>query len=69
MGHYTIYCLEGAAGTDRVNILIGEYRIPVWKDVMIGLQYSHYRRDSDYRDFPDVKQYIYGFRAQVSYRF
>ena len=67
--HYTIYALEGAAGTDRLNVFLGEYRIPVWKQVMIGLQYSHYRRNSDYRDFPDVKQFLYGFRLQVSYRF
>ncbi len=67
--HYTIYALEGAAGTDRLNVLSGEYRIPVWKQVMIGLQYSHYRRNSDYRDFPDVNKFLYGFRLEVSYRF
>jgi len=68
-GHYTIYALEGARGTDRLNVLLGEYRIPVWKQVALGIQYSHYRRNSDYRDFPDVKKFLYGFRAQVSYRF
>jgi hypothetical protein len=68
-GHYTIYALEGAKGTDRLNVFIGEYRIPVWKQVALGLQYSHYRRNSDYRDFPDVQKFLYGFRAQVSYRF
>ncbi len=68
-GHYTIYALEGAKGTDRLNVFIGEYRIPVWKQVALGLQYSHYRRNSDYRDFPDVKKFLYGFRAQVSYLF
>ncbi len=67
--HYTIYALEGAAGTDRLNVFTGEYRIPVWKQVMIGLQYQHYRRNSDYRDFPDVKKFLYGFRLQVSYGF
>jgi Domain of unknown function (DUF3943) len=68
-GHYTIYALEGAKGTDRLNIFTGEYRIPVWKQVMVGLQYQHYRRNSDYRDFPDVKKFLYGFRVQLSYRF
>ncbi len=68
-GHYTIYALEGAKGTDRLNVFLGEYRIPVWKQVALGLQYSHYRRNSDYRDFPDVKKFLYGFRVQVSYRF
>ena len=67
--HYTIYALEGAAGTDRLNVFTGEYRIPVWKQVMLGLQYQHYRRNSDYRDFPDVKKFLYGFRLQVSYGF
>lgn len=67
--HYTLYVLEGAKGTDRLNVLLGEYRIPVWKQVMLGVQYSHYRRSSDYRDFPDVKKFLYGFRAQVSYGF
>lgn len=52
--HYSIYALEGAKGTDRLNVFTGEYRIPVWKQVMVGLQYQHYRRNSDYRDFPDV---------------
>ena len=68
-GHYTIYVLEGAEGTERLNVFLGEYRLPVWKQVMIGLQYSHYRRSSDYRDYPDVKKFLYGFRAQVSYAF
>ncbi len=68
-GHYAIYALEGAKGTDRLNVFIGQYRIPVWKQVALGIQYSHYRRDSDYRDFPDVKKFLYGFRAAVSYRF
>jgi len=67
--HYTIYALEGAAGTDRLNVFTGEYRIPVWKQVMLGLQYQHYRRNSDYRDFPDVKKFLYGLRLQVSYGF
>jgi hypothetical protein len=68
-GHYTIYVLEGAKGTERLNVFLGEYRIPVWKQVMLGVQYSHYRRSSDYRDYPDVKKFLYGFRAQVSYGF
>jgi Domain of unknown function (DUF3943) len=67
--HYSIYALEGAKGTDRLNVFSGEYRIPVWKQVMVGLQYQHYRRNSDYRDFPDVDKFLYGFRLQVSYRF
>lgn len=67
--HYSIYTLEGAKGTDRLNVLSGECRIPVWNQVELGLQYSHYRRNSDYRDFPDVEKFLYGFRAQVSYRF
>jgi Domain of unknown function (DUF3943) len=67
--HYTIYALEGAKGTDRLNVLSGEYRIPVWKQVELGLQYQHYRRNSDYRDFPDVNKFLYGFRLEASYRF
>ena len=68
-GHYTLFVLEGAKGTDRLNVLLGEYRIPVWRQIMLGVQYSHYRRSSDYRDYPDVQKFLYGFRAQVSYRF
>jgi Domain of unknown function (DUF3943) len=67
--HYSIYALEGAKGTDRLNIFTGEYRIPVWKQVELGLQYQHYRRNSDYRDFPDVNKFLYGFRVEASYRF
>jgi len=67
--HYSIYALEGAKGTDRLNVLTAEYSIPVWKTVAVGLQYQHYRRNSDYRDFPDVNKFLYGFRLQLSYLF
>lgn len=66
---YKIYTLEGADGSDRLNLFQGKYRIPIWKGLGLGVQYTQYRRNSHYVDFPDVKQKLYELRFSLSMRF
>jgi hypothetical protein len=68
-GHYTIYSLEGADGTDRLNLFQARLRIPIWKGLGVGGLYTVYRRNSHYDNFPDVKQRLYRADITVSYRF
>ena len=68
-GHYTIYSLEGADGTDRLNLFQFRLRVPVWKGLGLGGVYTIYRRNSHYDNFPDVKKRLYRFDFSVSYRF
>jgi hypothetical protein len=68
-GHYRIFTLEGADGNDRLTLFQGKYMIPIWNGWGAGVQFSQYRRNSHYDDFPDVKKTLYGFRFSVSYRF
>ncbi len=67
--HFSIYTMEGAAGHDRLNLLQASYQIPIWRGIGLGLQYTHYRRNSHYVDYPDVNQYLYEARTSISYRF
>ncbi len=66
---YKIYSLEGADGSDRLNLFQGKYRLPIWKGFGLGIQYTQYRRNSHYVNFPDVKQKLYEFRTLISYQF
>jgi hypothetical protein len=68
-GHYTIYSLEGADGTDRLNLFQARYRVPIWKGLGVGGNYTVYRRNSHYDNFPDVKQRLYRLDFSVSYNF
>ena len=68
-GHYTIYALEGADGTDRLNLFQLRLRVPVWKGLGLGGVYTIYRRNSHYDNFPDVKQRLYVLNFSVSYNF
>ena len=68
-GHYTIYSLEGADGTDRLNLFQARLRVPVWKGLGLGGVYTIYRRNSHYDNFPDVKQRLYRLDFSVSYNF
>jgi hypothetical protein len=67
--HYRIFTLEGADGNDRLYLFQGKYMIPIWKGWGVGAQFTQYRRNSHYVNFPDVKKRLYGFRFSVSYRF
>jgi hypothetical protein len=66
---YKIFTLEGADGSDRLNLFQGKYTIPIWKGLGLGVQYTQYRRNSHYVDFPDVKQKLFELRASISLRF
>lgn len=68
-GYWKIFTLEGADGNDRLTLFQGKYMIPIWKGWGVGAQFTQYRRDSHYVDFPDVKKRLYAFRFSVSYRF
>ena len=68
-GHYTIYSLEGADGTDKLNLFQARLRVPIWKGLGLGGVYTVYRRNSHYDNFPDVKQRLYRLDFSVSYRF
>jgi hypothetical protein len=68
-GYWKIFTLEGAEGNDRLTLFQGKYMIPIWKGWGVGAQFTQYRRNSHYVDFPDVKKRLYGFRFSVSYRF
>jgi len=68
-GHYTIFSLEGADGTDRLNLFQLRLRVPVWKGLGVGGVYTIYRRNSHYDNFPDVKQRLYRLDFSVSYNF
>ena len=66
---YKMYTLEGADGSDRLHLFQGKYRIPIWKALGLGVQYTQYRRHSHYVNFPDVQQKLYEFRLSLSARF
>jgi hypothetical protein len=68
-GHYTIYSLEGADGTDRLNLFQLRVRVPIWRGLGLGGLYTVYRRNSHYDNFPDVKRRLHRFDFSVSYRF
>jgi hypothetical protein len=68
-GYWKIFTLEGAEGNDRLTLFQGKYMIPIWKGWGVGAQFTQYRRNSHYVDFPDVKKRLYAFRFSVSYRF
>ena len=68
-GHYTIYSLEGADGTDRLNLFQARLRVPIWKGLGLGGVYTIYRRNSHYDNYPDVKQRLYRLDFSVSYNF
>jgi hypothetical protein len=67
--HYKLYTLEGAEGTNRLNLFQGLYRIPLWKSLGAGVQYTQYRENSVYDEFPDVKQKLFEWRASLSLNF
>jgi len=67
--HYKVFTLEGAEGTNRLNVFQGRYRIPLWKSLGAGLQYTQYRENSVYDEFPDVKQKLFEWRASISFNF
>ncbi len=68
-GHWTIFGLSGVKGTDNLNLLQARYVLPVWRGWGLGVQYSHYRRNSHYKDNPDVNKFLYEFRTSVTYAF
>ena len=67
--HYKIFTLEGAEGTNRLNLFQGRYRVPLWKSLGAGVQYTQYRENSVYDEFPDVKQKLFEWRASISLDF
>jgi hypothetical protein len=67
--HYKLFTLEGAEGTNRLNLFQGRCRIPLWKSLGAGIQYTQYRENSVYDEFPDVKQKFFEWRASISLNF
>ncbi len=45
------------------------YVLPVWRGWGLGLSYNHYRRNSHYKENPDVNKFLYEFRTSVTYAF
>jgi hypothetical protein len=65
--YFLYHAIQGAQGTDRIDMLSLEYNIPVWDKFALGLEYLYYYRDAHYRDFPDVQKSFSGLRLLISY--
>jgi Domain of unknown function (DUF3943) len=68
-GHFTIFGISGVMGTDNLNLFQARYVLPVWRGWGLGLSYNHYRRNSHYKENPDVNKFLYEFRTSVTYAF
>jgi hypothetical protein len=67
--HFGVTTIDGAAGNDRLDVLIGQYTFSIWRGLGLGIQYSQYLRNSDFRNYPDIKQNLHELRISFSYRF
>ena len=66
--NYFFYiAIQGAQGTDRIDMLSLEYNVPIWGKFGLGLDYIYYYRNAHYRDFADVQKSFSGLRLLVSY--
>ena len=60
--HHLLAVFKGSSGADRATFLEASYDIPVYKSWSVGLEYVNVRRDSNYRDVPDVRTNTSDFR-------
>ena len=67
--YWGLNTVEGAPGTERLQVLDAHYKIPVWNNFGLGLEGFLYHRNANYDDFPDVTKEVYGFRGLVTYDF
>jgi hypothetical protein len=67
--YWFISTREGAPGVDRLNLFNATYRIPVWKSLGLGLEYSYYLRNANYDNDPDVRREISAIRTLIFYSF
>ena len=66
--HY-LAVLEGTAGVDRAAFLEASYEIPVYKTWTVGVEFVNVRRDSKYRDVPDIRTSYSDCRLVAGVRF
>ena len=67
--HYMIYGLSGLKVTDRLNVFRGRYMLPVWRGLGLGVEYTHYRRNSKLDGYPDINNHLHEIRTSVAYDF
>jgi len=67
--YWGIHTVEGAAGSERLQVLDAHYKIPVWKGFGLGLEGFLYHRNANYDIYPDVTREIKGYRGLVTYDF
>jgi len=67
--HFGLTTIEGVAGKDRLDVLLGQYTFSIWRGLGLGVQYTQYLRNSDFDNFPDIKQDLHELRVSFSYRF
>jgi hypothetical protein len=60
--HHLLAVFKGSSGADRATFLEASYAIPVYKSWSVGFEYVNVRRDSNYRDVPDVRTNTSDFR-------
>ena len=61
--------LEGTSGVDRAAFLETSYEIPVYRTWSVGLEVVNVRRDSSYRDVPDLRASYADYRLIVGTKF
>jgi hypothetical protein len=67
--YWGLNTVEGAPGSERLQVLDVHYRIPVWKNFGLGAEGFLYHRNANYDAFPDVTKEVYGFRGMITYDF
>jgi len=64
-----IWGLSGIRVTDRLGILRGRYMLPVWRGLGLGVEYTHYRRNSRLDGYSEVRKRLHEIRTSVAYGF
>ena len=65
--YFLFNAIQGAIGTDRIDMLSINYSVPIWKKLGVGCEYLYYYRDAKYRDFPDIQKSFSGIKFLASY--
>lgn len=61
--------LEGSSGVERASFLEATCDVTVYKSWSLGFEYVDTRRDSDYRDVPDIQASYHDVRVISTFRF
>ncbi len=70
--YYNLFITSGPSGNDQIYIYNSRYDLPVWKGVRLGLEFTYFYRDTDYKDYPDFIEVVrrgHVFRTLLAYRF